>query len=77
MARNQKPSNEFMNRIFKRIRKNFEGSGDVIYKHVLRIHNQQAYCFANQAMKKMKGLFAKTRRSTTTMFLNNQQKPQV
>lgn len=40
MVRNKKPSNEHMNKIFRRIRKNLEGFGDVIYKHVLRIHNQ-------------------------------------
>ena len=56
MARNKKPSNEFMNIIFRRIRKNLEGSGDVIYRHVLRTHNQQANYFANQAVKKNEGL---------------------
>lgn len=77
MARNKKPSNEHMNRIFRRIRKNLEGSGDVIYRHVLRIHNQQADYFAKQAVKKMKGMFVKTRRNTIAQFLNNQQKPQA
>ena len=56
MARNKNPSNEFMNRIFRRIRKNLEDSGDVIYRHVLRIHNQKADYFANQAVKKNEGL---------------------
>jgi len=35
MARHKNPSNEFMNRISGRIRKNLEGSGDVIFRHVL------------------------------------------
>ena len=56
MARNKNPSNEHMNRIFRRIRKNLEGSSDVIYRHVLRIHNQQADYFVNQAVKKNEGL---------------------
>lgn len=56
MARNKKPSNEHMNKIFRRIKKNLEGSGDVIYRHVLRIHNQQVDHFANQAVKKNEGL---------------------
>ena len=40
IARNKNPSNEFMNKILKRIRKNLEGFGNVIFRHVLRIHNQ-------------------------------------
>lgn len=40
ITRNKNPSNEFMNRIFRIIKKNLEGFGDVIFKHVLRIHNQ-------------------------------------
>ena len=55
MARNKNPSNEFMNKIFRRIRKNLEGSGNVIFKHILRIHNQQADYFANQAVEKNEG----------------------
>ena len=55
MERNKKPSNEHMNRIFRRIRKNLEGSGDVIYRHVLRIHNQQAGYFASQVVEKNEG----------------------
>jgi len=47
MSRNKKPSNEHMNVIFRRIKKNLEGSGDIIYKHVLRIHNQQVDYVAN------------------------------
>ena len=66
-----------MNIIFIGIRKNLEGSGDVIYRHVLRIHNQHADYFVNQAVKKMKGLFVKTRRNTIAQFLNNQQNPYV
>ena len=39
MARNKNRSNDFMNKIFRRNKKNLEGSGNVIYRHVLRIHN--------------------------------------
>ena len=53
--RNKKPSDEHMNRIFRRIGKNLEGSGNVIDRHVLRIHNQQADYFANQAVEKNEG----------------------
>lgn len=55
MARNKNPSNESMNRIFRRVRKNLEDFGDVIFRHVLRIHNQQANYFENQAVKKNEG----------------------
>lgn len=55
MARKKNQRNDFMSRIFRRITKNLEGSGDVIFKHVLRIHNQQVNYFANQAMKKNEG----------------------
>ena len=52
MTRNKNPRNEFMNRILRRIKMNLDGSSDVIYRHVLRIHNQQVEYFANQATKK-------------------------
>jgi len=55
MARNKSPSNDFMNIILKRIRNNLEDSGDVIFRHVLRTHNQQADYYANQTMKKIEG----------------------
>jgi len=55
MERNKNPSNEFMNTILRRIRKNLESSGNVIFRHVLRIHNQQVDYFANQAMGKNEG----------------------
>lgn len=47
MVRNKNPSNEFMSRIIERIRRNLEGSGNVTFKHVLRIHNHQADHHAN------------------------------
>jgi len=55
MARNKNPSNEFMNLIFRRIKKNLEGFGDVIFRDVLRIHNQQADYFANHVVEKNEG----------------------
>jgi len=57
MGRNKSPSNEFMSRIIKRIRRNVEGSGNVTFKHILRIHNQQADHHANQAVEKKEGSF--------------------
>lgn len=63
-----------MSRIFRRIEKNLESSDDVIFKHVLRIHNQQENYFANQTLKKMKGMFVKIMRNITILFHNNQQK---
>jgi len=52
MAQNKNPSNEFMSIIIKRVRRNLEDSGNVTFKHVLRIHNQQADHYANQAVEK-------------------------
>jgi len=40
MAQNKSSSNEFMNKILRRIRKNLKDSSDVIFRHVLRTHNQ-------------------------------------
>lgn len=40
MNQNISPSNEFMSRIIKRIRRNLEDSGSVTFKHILRLHNQ-------------------------------------
>jgi len=55
MARNRNPSNEFMNIILRRIRKNLEGSSNVIFRHVLRIHDQQVDYFANQVVERNEG----------------------
>jgi len=44
-----------MNRIIRRIRKNLEDFGDVIFRHVLRTHNQQADYYANQVVEKIEG----------------------
>lgn len=39
MARDKNPNNEFINRVYRRSMKNLEGSGDVIFRHILRTHN--------------------------------------
>jgi len=54
-AHHKNPNNEFMNRVYRRIRKNLEGLGDVIFRHVLRTHNQQADHFTKQAVKRSEG----------------------
>ena len=51
MARNKSTSNEFMNKILRRIRKNLEDSGEVIFRHVMRTHNQHADYYPNQAVE--------------------------
>jgi len=56
MIQTKSPSNEFMSRIIKRIRRNLEDSGSVTFKHILRLHNQQADFHANQAVE-MNGFF--------------------
>ena len=55
MTRTKIPSNEFMSRIIKRIRRNLECYGNVTFKHILRIHNQQADHYAYQAVEKNEG----------------------
>lgn len=67
MARHKNPSNEFMNKIYKRIEKNLEGSGDVIFRHVMRTQNHQAGHFANQAMKRIEGRVREKKRNITTL----------
>lgn len=42
-----------MNIILRRIKKNLEDSDDVIFRHVLRTHNQQADYYANQQVEKI------------------------
>lgn len=56
MSRDKNPNNVSINIIYKRIRKNLEGSGVVTFKHVLRTHNQLADQFANQAVKRAEGI---------------------
>ena len=55
MTRNKSPSNELMNRILRRIKKNLEDSGEVIFRYVFRTHNQQADDYANQVVAKIEG----------------------
>ena len=55
ITRVKSPSNEYMRRIIKRIRRNLEASGKVTFKHIMRCHNQQADFYANEAVGSNEG----------------------